>query len=369
VSGAGERNGGLRVAFVSFDFGEYCVPIASALARAAVVRLMLPDRELREGLELDSRVDVVTFRKPRLRQPVRQIRVCGELVRQIHSFSPDVIHLQQGHLWFNMVLPLLRRYPLVLTIHDHQQHLGDRGARRTPQAIMSYAFRRGDQLIVHSAWQRQQVIAQQRIHPDDVHVIPHVALARVDADARPDEQQNVVLFFGRIWPYKGLEYLIRAEPLVAASVPDVRVVIAGEGEPFERYRTLMARPDRFQVVNEFVSAQRRAELFASASVVVLPYVEASQSGIVPIAYAFGKPVVATAVGGLPESVEHGRTGFVVPPRDEAALAQAITTLLQDRDLRQELGRRGREKLESEWSAAAVARRTLAVYERAANGRR
>jgi glycosyltransferase involved in cell wall biosynthesis len=367
--GVGDRRRKLRVAFVSFDFGEYCVPIANGLARLALVRLILPERELRNGLECDPRVDYVPFDKPRLRQPVRQTRLCIDLVREIHAFSPDVIHLQQGHLWFNLALPLLRRYPLVVTVHDHAHHLGDQGAKRTPQTIMNLGFRKGDQLIVHSRWQRQQVIEQQALRPDVVHVIPHVALAGTQADIQADEDENLVLFFGRIWPYKGLEYLIRAEPLVSAKAPHVRIVVAGQGEPFDRYRRLMTHPDRFMVLNEFVSAERRAELFARASVVVLPYLEATQSGVVPLAYAFGKPVVATTVGGLPETVEHGRTGLLVPPGDEKALADAITTLLADSELRHELGRRGREKLEGEWSPAAVAHRTLAVYDRAANGRR
>jgi len=171
-----------------------------------------------------------------------------------------------------------------------------------------------------------------------------------------------VLFFGRIWPYKGLDHLIRAEPLISARVTDVRFVIAGRGEDFARYRAMMRDPDRFTVINEFVSSERRAQLFAEAAVVVLPYVEASQSGVIPIAYAHEKPVVATSVGGLPEAVEDGRTGFVVPPRDERALADAVVQLLEDRRLRRAMGAAGRRKLEDEWSPAKVAEATLRVYD-------
>ena len=70
-----------------------------------------------------------------------------------------------------------------------------------------------------------------------------------------------VLFFGRIWEYKGLEYLIRAEPLITAEVPNVKIVIAGEGEDFDRYRRLMVHPERFVVYNEYVSDDVRATLF------------------------------------------------------------------------------------------------------------
>jgi len=73
-----------------------------------------------------------------------------------------------------------------------------------------------------------------------------------------------VLFFGRIWPYKGLEFLIRAEPYIAEAVPDVRIVIAGEGENFARYRAMMGDPGRYVIRNEFVSDAERSQLFSEA---------------------------------------------------------------------------------------------------------
>ena len=89
----------------------------------------------------------------------------------------------------------------------------------------------------------------------------------------------------------------------------------------------------------------------------------------PVAYTFGKPVVATRTGGLPEVVEHGETGFLVPPGDEHALADAIINLLRDGDLRRRLGGKGREKLLRESSPEVVARQTMDVYRRAIDDRR
>jgi glycosyltransferase involved in cell wall biosynthesis len=228
---------------------------------------------------------------------------------------------------------------------------------------MDFGFGRADQIVVHAARLKHELVERLHVPEDAVHVIPSLATAGIpDVRDAAGEAGNVVLFFGRIWPYKGLDWLIRAEPRISAAVPDLRIVVAGQGESLDRYRRLMVHPERFVVQNEFVSNERRAELFAQASVVVLPYIEASQSGVVRVAYAFGKPVVATTVGGLPELVHDGRTGFLVPPRDDVALAQAIIDLLRDRDLRAELGANGRRLLEGELSAEGVAFKTLAVYE-------
>src|SRR5262249_23773996 len=160
---------------------------------------------------------------------------------------------------------------------------------------------------------------------------------------------------------KGLEFLIRAEPLITSQIPNAKIVIAGRGEDFDRYRGLMTHPENFIIYNDYISDEKRAELFQQASVVVLPYLEASQSGVIPVAYTFSKPVVATTVGGLPELVDDGQTGFLVPPRDEKALAESIIRVLQNKELGQALGAKGKQKLDTECAPETVARKTLAVY--------
>src|ERR1700682_2462003 len=127
---------------------------------------------------------------------------------------------------------------------------------------------------------------------------------------------------------------------------------------------MMVHPERFIVQNEFISEERTAEYFQRASVVVLPYIEASQSGVIPLAYSAAKPGVATMVGGLPEMVAHGRTGYFVSPRNETELAQALVRLLLDGPLRRQMGANAKKKIELECSPEAIARDTVGVYRRA-----
>lgn len=359
---AREASERVRVAFLSYDFGEYCIRLAGALARHAEVLLLAP-RQLAEPhlSKLEADVEFHAFEKPRYRQVPQQIATTLDLVRRIREFGPDVLHVQQGHLWFNFALPLLGSYPLVVTVHDPRHHVGDSGSQKVPQGVYDFGFRRASQLIVHGEQMRRVVVEELGIHEERVHITPHIVLGD-ERDAGPvGEEPDTLLFFGRIWGYKGLEYLIRAEPLISSRVPGVKIIIAGTGESFERYRAMMVHPDRFEVHNEFVPDSKRAELFARSSVVVLPYVEASQSGVIPIAYTFSKPVVATTVGSLPEMVEQGRTGLLVPPRNEEALASAVAELLLDPERRHQMGRNGKSKIESEASPEAIAARTLSVY--------
>jgi glycosyltransferase involved in cell wall biosynthesis len=283
-------------------------------------------------------------------------------MRQLCEFGAEVLHIQQGSMWFNIGLQFEHRFPVVLTVHDAQRHTGDKLSRRTPYLFSKLGFYRADQIIAHNHYVKDILQSRLGIAADKLHIIPHIQLGqgRTAAVAKPDDGKTV-LFFGRIWPYKGLEYLIRAEPWITQYVSEVRMVVAGQGENFERYRRMMIHPERFVVLNKRVSDEESGRLFQEASLVVLPYIEASQSGVIPVAYTHGKPVIATNVGGLPEMLEDGVTGFLVPPRDERKLADAIVTMLVDGPRRLEMGRAGKRKIERECSPAVIAEQTMSVY--------
>lgn len=359
----------MKVALVSYGFVEYCIQQANGLARECDVLLMLPRAEAAEHAPtIDRAVKYVPFDKPRFRQPLRQVRTAAAILREVRRFQPDVVHFQQGHMWFNLALPLLRSYPRVITIHDPRYHVGDRNSQRTPQWLMDFGFRQADRVIVHGEALRQQVIDLLKIAAERVHVVPHVAIGCAEPPSTVTDDENTILFFGRIWDYKGLKYLIKAEPLISKAIPNARIIIAGEGDDFEPYRRLMAHPERFEVYNQFISTRLRDELFSRASVVVLPYIEATQSGVIPLAYSFAKPVVATRVGALADAVENGVTGRLVPACDTVALAEATIGMLADSTARRAMGIAGRRKLDAEWSPQAVAQRSMEVYRRAIRDR-
>ena len=149
----------LRVAFISYDFGEYSIEHANGLLTSGDVMLIIP-RELADPhlSLLDPQVDFRPFDKPRLRQPLRQLACIRWIFRQIREFKPDVIHFQRGHLWFNLALPFLKKYSLVVTIHDPRHHIGDLGSQKTPQFIMDFGYRQADHVIVHGS-QLKKIVA------------------------------------------------------------------------------------------------------------------------------------------------------------------------------------------------------------------
>ncbi len=355
----------MRIAMVAFPGVEYTIELSEGLAEFEDVLLMLPKPQaVRFEDIIKKHVKVYPFYFPRMRYPTNLL-MAYDVVRKINEFKPDIVHLQRGNPWFNVAaLPFLNRYCLVTTIHD--VILLDFPSQRIPRFTYKPAVEKANQLIVHGERLKKAMVRMHERRTEDVHVLPRgVNSIYTRYIEKPCEDDGrTVLFFGRIWEYKGLKYLIEAEPMIRDSVPDAKIVIAGVGEDFGRYEAMIVNRDGFEIHNKFIPHTMVAELFQKASIVVLPYVDGSQSGVIPMAYSFKKPVVVTDVGSLPENVDEGITGCVVPPKSSSQLGAAIIDLLLDDEKRVAMGQNAYRKTKEELCWKNIAKRTIEVYRRA-----
>lgn len=170
------------------------------------------------------------------------------------------------------------------------------------------------------------------------------------------DTEPVVLFFG-VWSrYKGIELLLDAFALVRAELPNARMVLAGVAGADIDLEAVCERARQIGNVDArpgYVAADDVAALFDAARVVATPYIRATQSGVAHLAYTFGRPVIATEIGDLPEVIEDGVTGLLVQPGDVAALAAALATVLADPALAARLGAAGEERVARAWTVAAA----------------
>jgi len=177
---------------------------------------------------------------------------------------------------------------------------------------------------------------------------------------------EVVLSVGRLTPQKGLEYLIRAIPIVASRHPKVRLLVVGDGwVRGELERAVSAMPDKRRFIfTGYIPDSQLPQVFACADVFVVPSVY-EPFGIAALeGMAAGVPVVASKVGGLAEIVEHDRTGVHVYPRNPSSIAWGIDRVLSDRDYVRRLVDNAREVVQGSYTWEAVAEKTIRVYERA-----
>jgi glycosyltransferase involved in cell wall biosynthesis len=182
---------------------------------------------------------------------------------------------------------------------------------------------------------------------------------RASARAALGLDGEVVLFFGYVRAYKGLDTLLTAWPAVRARRP-ATLVVAGEFYEDEApYRKLAeAAGASVRLLSRYIPDPEVEALFKAADVVVLPYRSATQSGVTHVAYALGVPVITTDVGGLAETVIPGETGLVVPPENPPALADAIVSFFESG--RAETLRQGVERVRGAHSWEALADETLAL---------
>ena len=159
-------------------------------------------------------------------------------------------------------------------------------------------------------------------------------LSQYEARIRLSLEGSVLLFFGYVRPYKGLRFLLRALPEVLKEI-EVTLIIAGEFyEEKQLYVDLISSlglTHHVRLIDQYIPNEEVEIYFSACDVVVCPYSSGTQSGIIQIAYSFHKPVICTRVGGLPEVVSEGKTGFIVPPRNPQALAGAILAYYQSPD--------------------------------------
>ncbi len=240
---------------------------------------------------------------------------------------------------FGSIIRRLRRrgIPSVVVVDNAIPH-----ERRPGDIVLGrYVLRAASGLVAMSDSVRKDIEDQirvnvpvtQRVHPIYDNFGAHMSKQTARAALGIKADVPLLLFFGFVRRYKGLDVLLRAMPRILEQLPDAQLLIAGEsyGEADE-YRKLIAalpggaaRWDADYIPDDGVGAY-----FCAADVIVQPYVSATQSGVAQIAYHFERPMIVTNVGGLPEVVAHGEAGLVVPPSDPDALADAVIKYFRER---------------------------------------
>ncbi len=316
------------------------------------------------------------------RRRLESASVMLRIVSVVLKARAPVVHLQWPigpHDW--MYLAVLRGLGrrVVLTVHDvlpHEHAPADAPRMRRLLAHVDRAIlhseenKRAFHRVFADAAPASQLVPLGDFFDFAERPDPTPAQARAALSLPPDAP--IVLFFGAIRPYKGLADLIEAFPRVRAAVPSAHLVVAGlplgDFAPYERAIAEAGIRDCTALYLAYHAWNDVAKFFRAADVVVLPYRSASQSGVAQLAFAFAKPVVATRVGGLPEVIEEKRTGLLVAPSDQEALAAAIAALLADPPLRHAMGTRASEFAASHNSWDQIAEMTLNVYGQATKPR-
>jgi glycosyltransferase involved in cell wall biosynthesis len=358
----------MRVALVAPEIPDYALEYARVIAETCDVILFIPDKFRQTDASHSPRLEIRWTPWPRQRS-LKNLWLMIKISREIGRWRPDIVHCLDGnYVWLNLLALALRRLPLVTTIHDVRVHPGDGNSQRVPRIFVSTLVKRSTAIIVHGETLRSDAAAELPIDSTRILVFPHPPLVRYSTLAnqagffKPDDNLFRILFFGRIHEYKGLRYLIEAAPAIRQKLPNARFVIAGKGDNFSDYEKMIADPSCFELHNYFVTEKDAARMFTDADLLVLPYIEASQSGVLLIALTFALPVIATDVGEMGRIVRSNQMGSVIPPRDQSALASAIIEAASNEKYMDACRNNMRHMMSGDLSRHALSLRALQMYD-------
>lgn len=321
--------------------GQSSVPRRFRLQRA--VRAMLYYRGwLRLSAHLKrERYDVVQFGDIRfptdfymLRQARKHVRLMADVCHNVRRFAGSGLFVASDRYQ-----RIYRLFDLVFVHHDVNR---DEFLARFPEGPQRV------RTIVHG---NEEIFQELRD--------PSITAAKLRERLGFAPEDQVVLFFGSLSAYKGIDLLLDAFARIAGGHPRARLVVAGP--PLADFKLEEQPGERVRIVPSYIDAGEVAAWMEMAAVVVYPYREIHQSGALQVALTLGAPIVATRVGANAEVITDGISGLLVPPNDAAALAEAISRLLLDRELARSIGAAARATAKERFAWRPIARQLLEAY--------
>lgn len=254
-----------------------------------------------------------------------------KLKLKYNNTSIDMCYVPMGHFWDDYIINLFPSSQIVSTIHDPIRHSSDQNIFEKIISIGTRVLNLGvrhhkpDDIIVLSSSFKDVIKNNYGYTADRIHVIPHGVFdfyKSVDAGLihrYPQDKINF-FFFGRICGYKGIDILASAYSMLKKKYSNISLTIVGSGD-FSAWRNMYKDVDDVFVINRWIQDEEVASFFKDNKnlILVLPYKDATQSGVIPTAMSFEVPVIATNTGGLKEQIQDGKTGFLCNASDSQDL--------------------------------------------------
>jgi len=270
----------------------------------------------------------------------------------------------------------LIRIKLAHTVHD----VTPLNENKLDHFFSLLVYKSADLLFVHSNSNKRVLAQQIKLNEDKIKVVPHGdfdtyipdrVITKLEARRFFSliQEQNVILFFGAIKEYKGVDILLNSLFLTSKKINNLVLIIAGSPDPIElkfEYRKIISRlPKEINIIfhDGFIPNADIEKYFIASDVVVLPYRRISHSGVLHLAYSFGRPVIATNVGDFEETIEEGKSGFLLSSNGEKNLSEKIIQAFSDKQKLEEMGKYARHLSETKYSWKSSAELMKPIYEK------
>jgi glycosyltransferase involved in cell wall biosynthesis len=313
----------------------------------------------------------------RLKKFIELIKYYIQLLKYIKITKPDIVHYQFFRRKSEILLFKLLKYKkirLVYTAHNVLPH----EKNKIDFYLRSLLYNTSDLIIVHSEYIKNKLMRLFPSTQNKIRIVPHgnfdiylpkngINQANSRYSFGLNERDNVILFFGFIRGYKGLDTLLEAFDKSADNDSDLKLLIAGVAysKKFESYYhnviDNLRNKERIIFHPYFIPKEDVARYFIASDVVVLPYKKIDHSGIIHLAYSFGKCVIATNVGDFKEVIQNNRSGIILEGCDSMELSEKINKVFLDKSELINMGQYAKHLSETKYSWNDIAKQTISAY--------
>lgn len=330
-----------RISVIAPHFQEYSLLFANALSRYAPVMLFIDQKRL--SSEYADRDMPVAPGLSIQHVGLTAILDVFKILFAMGRFRPSDIFIQEPSglvkaIICACVVTVMRPFcKIVLTVHDPVPHGGrDAAIAGRLDRFRVYVRKRAHLVLVHGKFCHDEYVSHYSFANQEVVTTEHGPILSDGPAPEATAPPFSILFFGRMEEYKGVDVLCEAAEILSSEKVPFRLRVAGRGPEIDRLEQRYRKIPEAEVVNTFVPAKGLIDAIQDSDCVVLPYLSATQSGVLAGAFANGRFAVASRVGGIPDIVEHMKNGLLVPPNDPKALADALRMAASDRELRERL---------------------------------
>lgn len=282
-------------------------------------------------------IKIFIYHNNRTRSP-KNIWLSLKLIKHLSKY--DIVHFNGQHTTMIHLLALMpKRIKCIFTVHDFKPHTGEKGRHKIFGCSWNNSF------ILNKKW---PVVIQNKVdfklaqleNPQALKKIYYIPFGIFESysqwlDLNKVDLEYDLIFFGRISKYKGLVYLLQSVIALQKIMPEIKLCVAGAGD-VSAYSEYLHEIRNCTLINKYVSSKELVNLLQKAKIVVCPYTDATQSGVIMTAFAIGKPVIASDIGNFTEVITNQKTGLLFRTGDVNDLKNKIQYLLNHDSLRLEM---------------------------------
>lgn len=385
----------MKIALVSFGHADSAIPMAKALSERLDVDLLFTfSLNKRKNNVIDfENMDV----KPGMQDEITTAKVLSKEIKayndgkfpirlfiykslKIKSLTNwilswkytkilrkyDIIHLNGKNMNILQLRVFMPFKKFVYTVHDLENHTGELAKNVLARKFNDRILKSKSHIVIQNKSDYQTVNEAYSNNKQTIHFIPFGNL-EIYAQYNTENikvPESDILFFGRISPYKGIEYFIEAVQKLRNEFPAIRAIIAGSGKFYFDISAIEREPS-FTIINKFIQSDELVALIKATKIVVCPYTDATQSGVAMTAFVFNKPVIATNTGGFRDVIVDGVNGYLVPVKDSIAIYEKAKLLLNEPELLKEMTENIKEQGKTgEFAWSTIAKNYEDVYKKA-----